>query len=185
MSRRQGAYAEFYWPKDLTDFVREMGDRVDDLSPVMEQISSLIRDELKARLAHGGDGEAPWAPSDPDTIRKKRKAGQSLDVGIGGHGGFGPFIGRSWSKRNAVALTVAPHAHLFDEGTKRHYSGGARVKVFGENGHHVSRPESRARLLSVTESRQHQPARPFAYLSDALIDLAPAMVLDFIIGEST
>jgi hypothetical protein len=154
-----------------------MKGRVLDLSPVMEPISKQIQTELRDRLERGGDGD--WPENAPSTVAKKG----SSTPGVGEHGGFAPTIQRAWSARNAVALTRAPHAHLFDEGTVRHLThSGSRVSVYSEGGKHVSRAESRKRLHG-TNSRQHSPAYPFAYLSDGLQELAGDEILDFVIGE--
>jgi hypothetical protein len=178
MSRSQGAYAHFYVDTALDSLTRGVAQRMDDLSPVMEPISKLIQDEMKARLARGGDG---WAPFSKLTLRRPTHRGP----GIGEHGGFAPTIQRSWSKRNAVGLTRAPHAHLFDEGTTRHLSKstGGRVNVFSEGRRHVARPQARRRLAA-TRSEVHQPERPFAYLSPALQSRASEMVIDFVLEGS-
>jgi hypothetical protein len=174
MSRSQGAYAHFYIDPGLEKLIRDIASREEDLSPVMAPISKLIQEELIARLGRGGDDWEPFAKS---TLRRPTHRGP----GIGAHGGFASTVRRSWSKRNAVAFTQAPHAHLFDEGTARHVDrSGKRVNVYSAKRRRVSRPESRRRSAS-SATATHEPARPFAYVSPALGDRAGAMILDFLL----
>lgn len=164
MSRRIGAYVLFN-QQAFEPEVREIIDRVNDLSPVMRPISYDALREGRDRLARGGDGD--WPAPAPETIRKKRGAGLPATPGVGDGGGFVSTLRAFHGKRNAGWKTRAPHAHLFGEGTSRHVIHGRVVNLYSSNGQRLSRAESRRRVASPNRSsRFHAPPRPFAYMSD-------------------
>lgn len=180
MARRLGAFVE--WDlrgfKELEDVTKAMVSRVEDLTPVMTVVAT---DDLKPDMvAHlESQGEGSWAGKSPETI--KRHGNRPL--GVGDHGGFVPTIQRSWSRTNAVAFTRAPHAHLFSLGTKQYRSqGGARTFRWGSKaGGRVSKPRSRVFTQSHLSS-EHQPPRPFDYISDPVKERATRRVGSFVVG---
>lgn len=172
--------------KELADIPQELIDKAKDLTPVMIVVAT---DDLKPdMLAHlDSQGEGSWDPKSPATKdRDKRRGVSSSQPGIGQHGGFGPTVQRSWSSRNAVAFTKAPHAHLFSLGTKQYRSAaGVRQFAYGSKATgRRSRPSTRAFLLNPnTVSGQHQPPRPFDYISDDVQERSMRRVAAFIVGD--
>lgn len=180
MARSIGAFVQFDRSalKRLSDIPDEMIDRVEDMSPVMAVVATDdLKPDMLDHLSTQGDGT--WAPKDQDTIRRWG----NKPLGIGRHGGFAPTIQRGWSKSNAVAFTRAPHAHLFEYGTEQYRSsGGARAFRWGSKaGGRQSRGKSRA--FSALAS-QHQPARPFAYISEKVKERSTNRIGAFIVEES-
>jgi hypothetical protein len=183
MSRRIGAFVTFDEKalQRLVDIPQEMIDRVEDMSPVMAVVAT---DDLKPEMLENlaSQGQGSWAPKDPDTIKRHG----NTPLGVGAHGGFAPTVQRSWSKSNAVAFTRAPHAHLFEGGTKRYRTAsGAANPRWNINGRHRSRAFSRAHRLNPSAlSSQHQPPRAFAYIGDPVKERASRRIAAFIVEES-
>jgi len=188
MSRSLGAFVEF----DRTSLQRlakipeEMIDRVKDMTPVMVLIATDLKADMISHLESHGEGE--WPQKSQATIDRHG----DMPLGVGEHGGFIPTVQRSWSPRNAVAFTRAPHAHLFSGGTKQHYEvsgigsrdvSSRRLNVFTENRRHVSRPESRRRLLAANVHAEHQPPRPFDYIDDETEQRSERRLAAFLVDE--
>ena len=189
MSRRIGAYVLF----DQQAFepeVSAMIDRVEDLKPIMRTISYMAAEDGRKQSV----GNPDWPDLDPDTIEKKRREGLPLTAGVGAHGGFAPTITPFYGRRNAGWKTKAPHAHLFEGGTKRYSVGGSQVNVWsGGKGEikqgknkgkiktkHKSKAASLA-LLIQAKSEQHQPARPFGYFADGAHERYNDMIAAFVL----
>jgi hypothetical protein len=178
VSRSIGAFAVFT-PSALPEEIQKAIDRTTDLSPVLGPIAKLMLADGRAQLA-AGEG---WPPLAASTLKRKARAGAPATIGIGVHGGFGPTMIPFFSARNAGWKTRAPHAHLFEYGTDRYRSAsGERTTVWGEGGRHHSRGTSRRRLAESTAAT-HQPARPFAFISDQLHERANEMITAFIVAE--
>jgi hypothetical protein len=179
MSRSLGAFVEFDRAslQRLAKIPEEMIDRVKDMTPVMVLIATDLKADMISHLETHGEGE--WPQKSQATIDRHG----DTPLGVGEHGGFIPTVQRSWSPRNAVAFTRAPHAHLFSGGTKRHQSTtGERVNVFNENRRHVSRPESRRRLQA-TVAVEHQPPRPFDYIDEETEQRSERRLAAFLVDE--
>ncbi|HXG58194.1 MAG TPA: hypothetical protein VNL91_04155 [Thermoanaerobaculia bacterium] len=170
-----------------------MIDRVEDLSVPMQRISYLASEEAKRRFRIGGADvpEGPWTPK-AETSKHRDKP-----LGTGEHGGLEKTIRPFWSYKNAGWATRAPHAHLFSGGTMRYFVRGERVSVWSAGKGVITRGKNKgkvrsrhrtkgksAELLSKSRGRWHQPMRPFDFLSDALIERAPEIILDYVVGES-
>jgi hypothetical protein len=194
MSRRVGAYIQWDASKlsELTDIPKEMIERVGDMTPVMTVIAT---DDLKPNMIDHLEQGPAWPPKSKETIKRHG----DTPLGVGENGGFVPTIQSAWSSKNAVAFTRAPHAHLFSGGTAEHYdqfgqqqnlfSAGATTRGRGKNkgqtlsGGHLSRAESRRRLVSGGFALMHQPPRPFDYIDDDVEERSMRRVAAFITGE--
>jgi len=169
------AFCRWTPPAELLELFRDTERRTLDLSVAMEQISRIGSEEIVQRLIAGGDGD--WPALSPATILRSG----NHRIGIGEHGGFVSTIRRDFSRRNAVVFSRAPHAHLFDEGTKWHAIGGQRVRLFNEGGRHLSRGETRRRLTAQTASGFQQPPRPFMYFSDRIQARFGQIIVDHVL----
>lgn len=149
-------------PARLIALLEQTEHAVDDLSPAMEKVSKLGYDEIQNRLE---TGDPSWPELSPATVRRWG----AHRLGIGRHGGFASSLRRGWSKRNAVVMSAAPHAHLFDEGTKVHRTvSGTRVHAHTSGRRHVSRPLTK-KILRETIAETFQPPRNFMYFSRDLV----------------
>lgn len=184
MSGRGNSYAA-WTPSDLEPWLGAMIARVGDLTPVMQVISFEARDEARGRLA-SGSAEYPWPPHAETTNKKWGPH----PLGVGEHGGFSSGILAFFGKHNAGWKSRASHAHLFDLGTLRHYTGGKRTNIYssgktkGRRAGHLSRAETRRRIQTST-SLVHQPARSFAYISEELKSTAMDQVANYVLSEDT
>ncbi len=184
MSRRVGAFIEFDADalKRLAEIPQEMIERHEDMTLVMVEIAtSDLKPDMISHLTSQGEGT--WPKKAQTTVdRDKYRGVSSSQPGIGQHGGFVPTIQRGWSKRNAVAFTRAPHAHLFSGGTQQYRSGATRFIRFGSKAGRKSRAASRL-LPSNVQSSQHQPPRPFDYISDEAKERSTRRVAAFLVEE--
>lgn len=187
MSRRLGAYV--VWDQyDFAPHVRALVAEVEDLSPVMRTIGYRAAAEGRRQAVNN----PAWPPLSPATLERKRRAGAPLVPGVGVHGGFVSTIVPFFGRRNAGWKTRAPHAHLFELGTSRHFmkdtgekvnlwSAGKGVVGKGKNkGKVKSKHKAKgisASLAKKVNSLVHQPARPFAYFRDGFHEEANELIV--------
>lgn len=162
-------------PTELLNLLRDAAGNIADLSTPMEKISRLGLEEIQNRLARGGDGD--WPALSPATILRYG----DHQIGVGKGGGFTSSLQRSYSATNAVVISRAPHAHLFDEGTKVRVRDGKRVYTYSEGGKRKSRSQSR-KTIATSQARDAQPARPFMYFSDDLFEKSKDIVIAHVLG---
>ena len=172
MSRSAGAFV-VWTPSKLPEEIQSMIDRTTDFTLVMSPISRMFMEDAQRRLS---SGDPSWPAKSPATIIRWG----NRPVGIGEHGGFAPTIQRFYSARNAGWKTKAPHAHLFEYGTQQ-YSTGPRWG--SRRGGRVARGTSSGRDGTVHNGSQHQPARPFAFISDPMHERANDMIASWVVGE--
>jgi phage gpG-like protein len=169
----------------LGDLLGDVDGKLDDLTPVMVQISEDMRKFIVDTVFPTG-GEGRWAPlAQSTTTRDKWKDRASS----GRPGRIGPLRSSGWmslsvhrasSKTNAAAITKAPHAHLQEFGTKAYMtplyqSKGKKLK---------SKSQIKAAKLAGLGGHLRVSPRPFMYIDeDRAENLYPFMILDYVFSE--
>lgn len=171
-------------PDELREMIGDMSLRSTDWSPVMQPIAQDMRRFIRD-VVFPTEGEGKWVPMAESTIERwgarpllqlRGHTSRRLSSRYGGGSGLREHTGADWSRRNAVAVNAAPHAHLMEGGVRRYVKPKYQVK-----GKRLSRAASRQNTSTGT---QHVPAREFMYVSDERMEsLYGPMLLDFFFGE--
>jgi len=166
-------------PIELREFLDDVGERVEDFSPVMQAIA-IDLEEFVEDVIFPTKGEGEWQELAPATKRRhKDRAGGILQLS----GDLRRRTGRDWSARNAVVINRMPHAHFATQGTVRRRTALWQSKATGVR----RRSRKQAEALRGTEAfrgREHEPARDFIYVSDERAEtLYGPMILDYMFSE--
>lgn len=171
-------------PIDLTTLLEDLGARLLDWSPVMQQIA-VDMESFVEDVVIPTSGQGKWKDMAPSTVERW---GSHPLLQLSGHtsrpyqsgGGLRFLTGRDWSKVNAAVLNVAPHAHLMEGGVTRR-----SVSLYQAGGKRKSRASVRKKIADgEAGGAMHSPPREFIYIDERRGDeLYPNWILDYFYGE--
>jgi len=177
--------AKVLWmpPVELREMLEDVSGRVEDASPVMQVIAQDMEQYIEGEL-FASEGEGEWEELAPATIRRHGAHDILRLSGI-----MKAVTGRDWSRRNAVVINAASHAHFATGGVKRYQATKYTKTVKNAKGETVTVRRSEAELRALAsrpewKGRQHAPVRDFMLVSDDRAEqLYGPMILDFLFSE--
>jgi phage virion morphogenesis protein len=163
---------------DLSPAIRARIKALDDLSPVMAGIATLMEDSIRERLTRtnvGPDG-TPWRPS--ERFKRTGVGATLVETGIHLEQRLSAQSGRAFATAGTNA--VIARAHQFGDNQTRQVREHVRVirEAFGK-------PLDTPKTVTVKahDQRRNLPARPFIGFSAEDRERIIEMLTDYIAGE--
>lgn len=163
----------------LQEIISDFYLRSSDWSPAMQRIA-VDAEAFVENVVFPSSGEGKWAPTAQSTLErdkyKRRDSGSRK--GIIQWTGRLRNVDRDWSPRNAVVMSVWPHAHLQEGGTKRY-----ATPLYQTKGKKKSAVSIKAGIAAGGGSLR-VPAREFVYMDEGRMDgIYPEWILEYFFGE--